>query len=238
MEKVKIAVVEDEVIIADNICDLLEVLGYETIEPAISYSEALEMVERNKPDLIILDIQLAGKKDGIDLAWKIKEDYNIPFIFLTSNADKLTVERAKKVAPPAYLIKPFNKDELYTSIEIALYNHAQEKEENIIIKDAVFIKQKQVFNKVLLSDIAFIKSDHVYVEIHTIDQKVYVVRGSLNDYTHGFSEKFIRIHRSYVINSEHLSTINYSYVTLGANTDNIPIGKSYREELISKIKIS
>ena len=110
-------VVEDEIVIADNICMILEDLGYEVLEPAINYEEALETIKEDVPDLAILDIQLGGRRDGIDLAWKIKEDYSFPFIFLTSNADAATVERAKKVAPPSYLVKPFNKDDLFTSIE-------------------------------------------------------------------------------------------------------------------------
>lgn len=96
MDKVKILVVEDEIIIADDICDILSELGYDTLEPVINYSEAIEAIEKYKPDLAILDIQLAGSKDGIDLAWKIKEDYQLPYIFLTSHADPATVERAKK----------------------------------------------------------------------------------------------------------------------------------------------
>lgn len=120
MGKVKIQVVEDEIVIADNICTILEKLGYDVLEPVINYSEAITQLEEERPDLCLLDIQLAGNKDGIDLAWKIKEDFNIPFIFLTSNADPRTVGRAKELAPPAYLVKPFNKDDLYTSIEIVL----------------------------------------------------------------------------------------------------------------------
>ena len=76
MSKINVLVVEDEIVIADDICDILSDLGYETLEPAINYSEAIASIEENKPDLAILDIQLAGSKDGIDLAWKIKEEYN------------------------------------------------------------------------------------------------------------------------------------------------------------------
>lgn len=85
---------EDEVVIADNICMILEDLGYELLEPAINYDEALETIQNNQPDIAILDIQLGGRKDGINLAWKIKEDYDLPFIFLTSNSDTATLERA------------------------------------------------------------------------------------------------------------------------------------------------
>ena len=210
MNKITIAVVEDEVIIANDICDTLETLGYSVLEPAINYTEALETIEKHKPDLVILDIQLSGKKDGIDLAWKIKEDYNIPFIFLTSNADQLPIDRAKRVDPPAYLMKPFNEDELYSSIEIVLFNFAekQKEDENLVINDSIFIKQQMLFKKVKFEDILFLKSDHVYVEIVTKNQKKYVVRGTLNSYLGKLDNNFVRIHRSYIANLSHLDMIN------------------------------
>ena len=65
MDKIKILVVEDEIIIADNLCDVIEELGYEALEPALNYTEALEFIQEKKPDLAILDIQLGGKKTGI-----------------------------------------------------------------------------------------------------------------------------------------------------------------------------
>ncbi len=231
-------VVEDELIIADNICNTLQELGYEVTEPAISYTEALETIENFNPDLAMLDIQLSGSKDGIDLAWKIKEDYDIPFIFLTSNADKLTIDRVKKLAPPAYLVKPFNKDELYTSIEIALYNYTKKEkisESNFAIKDALFIKQKNLFVKVKLDDILFIQSEHVYIEIITVDKKKYLIRGSLNDFMNNLTNNFIRVHRGYIVNLIHLQAITSSYIKI--NEHEIPIGKNYRDELLSKINI-
>ena len=171
MSKVKVLVVEDEIIIADNICDTLENLGYETTEPAINYTEALELIETENPDIAILDIQLSGKKTGIDLAKKIKEDYNFPFIFLTSNADAATVSEAKKVMPPAYLVKPFTKEELYTSIEIALYNYSEKKgkmnDVDLIIKDTLFIKEKGVYIKIRFDEILYFKSSHIYIETKT-----------------------------------------------------------------------
>ena len=187
MSKVKILVVEDEIVIADNICDTLDELGYQVFEPAINYTEALELLENESPDIAMLDIQLAGAKDGIDLAWKIKEDYDIPFIFLTSNADPRTVERAKKLMPAAYLMKPFSKDDLYTSIELALYNHygnSFEKQEQeppqVIVNDAIFVKSKNLFQKVKLAEIQYLKAEHVYVELHVEGGKKHLIRNSMN----------------------------------------------------------
>ncbi|MEM7040268.1 MAG: response regulator, partial [Bacteroidota bacterium] len=112
MRKVKILVVEDEIIIADDIADTLEDLGYEVLGPVISYSAAIPLIEEEMPDLALLDLQLSGRKSGIDLGLKINETYQFPFIFLTSNSDKATLEEAKKVEPSAYLLKPYSKEEL------------------------------------------------------------------------------------------------------------------------------
>lgn len=242
MEKVKILVVEDEIVIADNICTILEKLGYEVLEPVINYSEAIEQLESEKPDLALLDIQLAGSKDGIDLAWKIKEDYNIPFIFLTSNADPRTVGRAKELAPPAYLVKPFNRDDLYTSIEMALHNFSakahpksDQSEDNVIIKDSFFIKDKNLYHKVKFSDILFIKSEHVYVELYTQSKKKHLIRSTMNDFVESLPKNFFRTHRSYTVNLDYLDTINSRYVII--HNSEIPIGKNYRDDLMNQISI-
>jgi len=244
MAKVKILVVEDEIIIADDICDILLELGYDVLEPVINYSEAIEAIEKYKPDLAILDIQLAGSKDGIDLAWKIKEDYELPFIFLTSNADPSTVERAKKVTPPAYLVKPFNKDDLYTSIEMALYNYssglefsksAKTENNDIIIKDAFFIKNNHLFHKVKFTDITYVKAEHVYVEIYTNSNKKHLSRGSLTDFSEKLPTNFFRTHRSFIINLDYLDAINYLHVIVDGVE--IPIGKNYRNELLKRVNV-
>lgn len=239
MSKVRILVVEDEIIIADNICDALEDLGYEVSEPAITYSEAIETIKEFKPDLAILDIQLSGKKDGIDIAQTIKDDYNIPFIFLSSNSDVRTVGRAKEVAPSAYLVKPFSKEELYTSIEIALSNFSNledlsaPKTENK--QNALFIKQKNLFIKIKFDDILFVKSDHVYIEIYTKKGEKYLVRGSLNDYISKLGTCFVRVHRGYVVNMNHVDAFEHELVVIGK--ESIPLGKTYRGDFLNEINL-
>ncbi len=235
MEQVKILVVEDEMIIAQNLCMALEQLNYLPLEPAISFGEALDRIEKESPDLVILDIQLSGKKDGIDLAWTIREEYHIPFIFLTSNSDKMTIDRAKQVAPPAFLLKPFSKEDLYASIEIALFNYSRTRidEQNLVIKDALFMKVNQRYIKVRFADICFIKSDHVYLEIHAKEEK-FLIRGSLTEFITKLPDHFLRIHRSYVINLEHLDSIDSDSVTV--SQEKIPVSKNYRNELLQKVR--
>lgn len=251
MGKVKILVVEDELIIADNICNILEDLGYEPLEPAISYTEALETLAEEEADLALLDIQLAGRRDGIDLAWKIKDTYNIPFIFLTSNADAATVERSKKLNPPAYLLKPFTKDDLYTSIEIALYNYStsttptgiaippdatpQDKEATVLLKNALFVKHKQSFQKLLFSDILFVKSEHVYVRIVTKAHKEYLVRSSLSTFLERLPKSFFKIQRSHLINVEAIDSIHLLHVKI--DHYELPFGQGYRAALLKRLQV-
>jgi len=240
MSKVKIVVVEDEIVIADNICEILTDLGYDVAEPAISYSEALEIINEHKPDLAIIDINLRGKKDGIDIAQTLKSDYGFPYIFLTSNTDKKTIERAKKVTPSAYLVKPFSKDELYTAIEIAISNFEKKTVETDLndittLNQSLFVKQNKLFIKVKFEDILYIKSDHVYVEIFSKDNQKFLVRGSLNDYISKLDNNFVRIHRGHIINLKHITVIDQDYVKIA--NQQVPIGKNYREGLLQRINV-
>lgn len=240
MNKIKIAVVEDEVIIADNLCAMLAGLGYDVAEPAASYEEALLMIGTEKPDLLLLDIQLKGKKDGIELAMESNRLYKIPFIFLTANADAATVERAKLAAPAAYLVKPFTKNDLYTSIEICLHNSAKNKEgkeqaDSLIIKDAIFVRDGSSFQKVKFADILYLESEHVYVQVHTTEKK-YLVRSSMQQFLEFFdADKMLRIHRSYAINIERVQTLHTDHVII--NGTELPVSKNYREALFSRVKL-
>jgi PAS domain S-box-containing protein len=131
MSNVTILVVEDDAVEAMDIQKSLELLGYTVQESAYSGEEVLEKLLKFKPDLILMDIVLSGDIDGIETAEIIKKKYNIPIIYLTAHSEENTVERAKLTEPYAYLIKPFDSDELKRSIEMAVFKHKMdEKLEN------------------------------------------------------------------------------------------------------------
>ncbi len=242
MTAIKVGIVEDEMIIAEGIAEALRHYGYVPTIPATSFTEAMEMIAAESPDILLLDIQLSGKKDGIDLAARIKEEYNIPFIFLTGNSDAATVQRAKQLCPPAYLVKPFNKEELYTSIEVCLHNFSvaqqqpeDEPHDNFIIKDSLFIKQGQSFQKVGIKDILYLESDNVYINVYLRNNKM-LVRSTLQNYLELLhSDHFFRVHRSFAVNIHHVDTISADSVFV--NGREIPIGKSYRDELLAILRL-
>jgi len=122
----RILVVEDEFIVAMDIQNRLERLGYEALDSVASGEEAVQRAGELLPDLVLMDIRLEGEMDGIEAADHIHSQFNIPVIFLTAFADEETLQRAKITAPYGYILKPFQERELHSAIEIALHNHQLE----------------------------------------------------------------------------------------------------------------
>ena len=120
MSKPRIVVVEDEAIVALDLENRLNLLGYEVAGCAASGLEAIELVKKEQPDLILMDIMLAGDMDGIQTAAHIQKFSDIPTIFLTAYTDSTTLTRATEFAPAGYIIKPYEDRELRVTIDIAL----------------------------------------------------------------------------------------------------------------------
>ena len=244
---IKILIVEDNVIIADDMQSMLEEIGYEIVDNVIVYEQAVDVLKNNHVDLVLIDIILASDKTGIDLGKHIREAYNIPFIFVTSNSDRATVENAKTVKPDGYLVKPFEQQDLYTSIEIALSNFNYNKKDmnrdlddvgesftsNSVLKDSIFVKKQHLYYRIQFSDIQFIKADNVYLEVNTADKK-FLVRSPLKDYLEKLpANKFYRAHKSYIVNVDHIDAINSKDVVINNNL--IPISKDFKEFILSSM---
>ena len=248
-QAIKILIVEDNVIIADDMQSMLEEIGYEIVDNVIVYEQAEKVLKNNHVDLVLIDIILASDKTGIDLGKHIRENYNIPFIFVTSNSDRATVENAKTVKPNGYLVKPFEQQDLYTSIEIALssFNYSEKEKaagngtaetnddgklmSNSVLKDSIFVKKQHLYYRIQFEDIQFIKADNVYLEVNTVDKK-FLVRSPLKDYLEKLPQnKFYRAHKSYIVNVDHIDAINSKDIMI--NNKLIPISKEFKEFIIS-----
>jgi CheY-like chemotaxis protein len=116
-------IVEDEAIVANDIKETLKSLGYSVPGIVNSGELAIEKVKETQPDLVLMDIHLAGKMDGIEAAGRINSVYDIPVIYLTAYADKDLLDRAKITEPYGYILKPYDERELHSVIEMALYKH-------------------------------------------------------------------------------------------------------------------
>ncbi len=123
-----ILIVEDEVIVAKDIKNSVETLGYRVAGLAHTGADAVERALNSAPDLVLMDIMLKGDMDGTTAAALIRERLDVPVIFLTAYSDEETLGRAKLTGPFGYILKPFEERELRAAIEIALYRHAIERE--------------------------------------------------------------------------------------------------------------
>jgi DNA-binding NarL/FixJ family response regulator len=150
----RILVVENEIVIADEICLILHNLGYQPLEPALNYNEAIRLFHQERPDLIILDVKLNTKKSGIDVANYIRSKSDTPFIYLTSYTDPGTLELAKATMPYAYLVKPFEREDILAAVEVAFNNYQWLKPGKEEVRDVEEMHEFTPMEKVILRKIA------------------------------------------------------------------------------------
>jgi CheY-like chemotaxis protein len=119
--KIRILIVEDEALVAEDLKEMLLGFGYEV--PGIAYSgeEAIALADKHRPDLVLMDINLTGKMDGITAGEEIRSQGGIPIIFATAFANRMILERAKNTCPSGFIFKPYNEQQIQITIEIALF---------------------------------------------------------------------------------------------------------------------
>ncbi len=232
---VKIYIVEDEPLIADTIALALTKENYDIVGITDNAKEALFDIEEYKPDLILIDINIKGNINGIELADRINGKWQIPFIFLTSQSDKSTIDQVKKTHPAGFIVKPFNEAGLKSNIEIALFKHRQIKQELQNVKSSVFIKNQGELIKIDKQDILYVEAFDNYAKIIT-SQNDYLISFTLKSVSEKLSEAFfVRVHRSYLINIQKITSLCEGYALI--DTKKIPVGRTYKDELMKHISL-
>lgn len=135
--KLKILIVEDDAIIAQLIEHHLIDFGYHVLDIVHNSERALDKIHTLQPDLVLLDINILGTKDGIQIAHIMEEKYTIPYIFLTALSDRSTLGRAQELSPLAYIVKPFKESDLQAAIVIGMSNYKKTSQEETITIEAV-----------------------------------------------------------------------------------------------------
>ncbi|MCG8882227.1 response regulator [Tenacibaculum finnmarkense] len=216
----KILIVEDEQIIAENLRYILNEYGYQYVDVAIDAIETFELFKKNSYDLVLMDINLGDLStlDGIDLVKQLSEKYTFIFMYVTANADKKTVEKAKSTNPSGYIVKPFNNEAIYANVAIAL---------NTLKEELFFLHiEKGMQLKIPLSTITYIKADGAYIHIHCCNEKKYFARKSLSNFDKLHPNFFIRTHKSYLINPFYIKT--YTSQTIKIKNQTLPLGRAYK----------
>lgn len=226
MEPLKIYIVEDEPLIAATIETALEKQGFSVAGDSESYEEALSSIRNTRPDLVLIDIQLEGEKDGIDLASEL-DLRKVPYLYLTSQTDPETIGRVKETYPLGYIVKPFTEAGLRSNIEVAWNNHLQNREEYL-----VFNSEGQKY-KINQEEILFLKAFDNYCYVVT-EKHEYLVPKTLKFTSETLNPNyFVKSHRSYLVNSRKISAMGTSEVRIGNHK--VPLSGSHKELLRQKL---
>ena len=210
----KILIVEDQVLIANYIKNLLNDNGLTDVELAFTVEEATDKINLKNPNIILLDINLHGKDTGI--LWAKEFVKNSQIIFITGQTEKETMLKAFEVNPVTYLTKPVKESDLIAAIELAKIKN---KISYVVVKNGF----DEV--KVNFEDILFLKSDKNYVDIQ-LKNKTITIRNTLDNFCKELdSDLFCRVHRSYVVNKSKVTQKKSSSIKV--NDFELPISRNF-----------
>lgn len=245
-DKTNILIVEEDMLIAADISMQLTKLGYKIIGINTSGEDALHTLENNLPDLILMDVLLNGKLNGIETAQVIMEKFQLPLIFLTSKSDDATFQKAILTKPYAFIFKPYQSFELERTLKLAIQRIEVEKESEhkaesthhvSAMDDRLFIRHHHEMVKVLLSEILYAEAQRSYCKIFTVKQSYLIsvpLRHIESQLPH---DRFIRVHRSFVINLDKIDSISEHHEYLTISTFEIPISRRLKEEVLKRVNM-
>ena len=241
-KKISVLLVEDDLLIGAHIADILKKQGYDVVDNLIKGEDVPGFIATNQVDVILMDINLAGQLDGIEAAKIVNQTSKIPVVFLTSNVDDASFQKAKEAFPIGFIGKPFKAEELLRTLEL-IFNQADfgdgdsESQEapQEFLKDRIFVRDKDKMVKLNLNDILYVEAGRNYCQVFT-KLKTYTLSIPLIKFAKKLeSNIFLRIHRSFLINVDAVEALDDHFATINGNP--IPLGKTYKQELMARLKL-
>tara|TARA_A100000171_G_C2138719_1_gene152708 strand:- start:4434 stop:5171 length:738 start_codon:yes stop_codon:yes gene_type:complete len=240
--KKSIITVEDNLVVAEDLKDKLESLGYEVLGNFLDPAEIIETLNQRTVHLLVVDILLGQEKTGVDVVKEVYQQYKIPVVYLTANSESAMVKMAMETHPAAYLIKPFKLSEFVINIDLAIKNFENRKNTDELKNDdfkvtneAIFIPDNQMHIRINSSDIYAVEADGSYIKILTRDKK-YQISSNLKNFTKQFVDsRFVRISRKHLVNKTYVEKINGNTIYLGEYE--FQFSKLNRQEILSHFKI-
>ena len=240
MSDIRVFVVEDELLHAENTKLSVEEAGFQLAGECDNADLALAAILKAKPDVVLMDISLPGKLNGITLTKALKAERDIPVIFTTTFNDEATIKEAAETGPVSYLIKPIQTDNLKAAVTLALATKPiNEVQEEVTTSDgAVFIKSGNRLQKIQIKDVLWIESagdnycklvtsEHQLVSRHTLKAML----SELN------SDSFVQSHRAFAVNKHQIESIHEKeQVILVQGGKEIPVGRTFKEELYKQLR--
>lgn len=237
MEKVRVMIVEDQLIIAQDIAAKLKRNNIDVAAIYDTGEEALASVDAVAPDLVLMDVELAGAMDGISTAKMIIEKCAVPIVYLTDFVDDPTVTRAMRTYPHGYLGKPFNEAELIRTILLVLNNFKRQGNTSPGVSvDHIFLKdEKTALIKIPYSELIYLEADRAYCKV-VCEEKIYMQTMSMNHVFDQINHKdFVQVHRSYVINMSKVTGLDGNMIRLGKHS--VEMSRSHRPDVVARLNI-
>jgi len=231
MSPAEILIVEDDIFVAEDLADVIRENGYHISGIASSAQKALKIIEQHKPTLILMDIELEGEVDGIELAAKIHKQYRVPIIYLTDHHDKRTIERAENIHHSYYVTKPYTRALLASQIRLVLEKEAISPTDH----EALYLKEKpgsEYKVKVNYNDICYLQASGSYCEVWAkqneegLMKKFFVSKSMAAVVRELPKASFLQVHRSYIVNKQQVNAISKSSLDIAGEL--IPIGDNYK----------
>jgi DNA-binding LytR/AlgR family response regulator len=240
-----ILIVEDEDLYADQLEMLVEKMGYHCSGITDNSVDALALVARNRPDVLLMDVHIQGDYDGIELTQMIRKEFPyIPVVFITSMTDDMTFRRASRTGRIQFIVKPFSDLQLQRAIELAIQDippegskkNTDKWEADLVLGDHLFVKIGNRLEKIQLTDIVYIEANDKHCFLH-LPTKRFVVHMPLKQMRELLDDKlFFQSHRSYLINISRIKTISLDDQVVLFEGKEAPISKRNREALLKHLK--
>jgi len=235
MKSFKVYIVEDMAISRISLETMLLQNNFKLSGSVAKAETAWKELQENETDLILLDVNLAGEKNGVWLAQQVRKYLNIPIVFLTAYGDQNTLKEVLETSPNGYLMKPYQVPTLLTTINIALKNFskAQEYKEKSkleeIENDFMYVKDRNLKVKLTFKDILYVKSDGNYLDIMLINKR-HVVRAKLSEFMEELpSATFYKSHRRYLVNITKIKAVGKDFLQL--ENEKIPLSVKYKNNI-------
>lgn len=217
-----ILVVDDEILLAHTVAEMLRNMGYANVYSETNKELAKNHILKGETDLILLDINLGTGEDGLELA-KMCCEMQVPFVYISSYSDKETLDKAIGTNPKAYLIKPISEGNLYTTLQLIW------KQPNTDSKHILQFKDGTELIHLPLEKVLYLKSENIYVNVVT-PNKIYLYRGSLNSLLEKVPEgSLVQTHRSFAVNPSHVERIGANYMVI--QNMEIPISRNFKHHV-------
>ncbi|OAV44708.1 LytTR family DNA-binding domain-containing protein [Lewinella sp. 4G2] len=242
-----ILIVEDEALYASHLEILIEDLGHTVGGCVDNAPAALQMVSNSPPDLVLMDINIAGDYDGVETAELIQKAHPCPVIFITARQDEQTFRRASRIGPANFLLKPFDELQVKRAIQLAVASvstnatgrdarPADGSIGNTMEGQSLYVKSGDKLRKIDIGDITSASADGRYCEIHTAAGR-YLMRITFRELMDRLpADQFLKTHRGHLVNEGYIDSVDLrdSEIVLRGGR-RIPLAKREREEFLRRV---